>query len=265
MSKPDVPNSKTDNKEQEESWKELIIAGGAALATAVLSLVLVVVLEKGAGISDGARVIPILLVPVLVFGIVSGGLSGVTAPGGWRLSFRRLTKMALKNREQLREAEAKLKEQQDMINKLVIFSMSPGVLHHLLGITILKNYIYRQNYEVKDGKDDKGEHAVGDLWQREFYHLKDHGLIGPRTQEFVPKMHGTNIAGFVKPTNVGLDYLKLRLKLRKADILEDDEFKEWLDPDILDKDGNKIRDNLNIEGIESIGLKVNASNLVVMA
>jgi hypothetical protein len=73
--------------------------------------------------------------------------------------------MRLQQRQDI--LESKLVEQQVLINKLVETSISTTAFHHLAGIYLLKRYIYRQDA------------SVGELFQREFYHLKHHGLIGP--------------------------------------------------------------------------------------
>jgi len=138
--------------------------------------------------------------------------------------------------------------QQEIINRLVTLSMSPSVFRHLVGVMILKDYLYRENYEVANGKDEHGEPAVADLFKREFYYLKDHGFIGPPTLEFARGMHKTNIAGVAIPTPLGWTYLKLR----KGDILKDEECKKWLDPNIPTN-----RKNLNVDAVKDLGLKVN--------
>jgi hypothetical protein len=130
--------------------------------------------------------------------------------------------------------------QQKQINDLVTLSMSPRVFRHLTGITILKEYLYREGMQ-EDGND------VGILFRREFYHLKDRGFIGPDTLEFNEHLNGVNLAGLAKPTPLGLTYLEVRRK----DLLEDDECKKW-----MDHKNTKMRTNLSIEAVEGLGLRV---------
>jgi hypothetical protein len=155
-------------------------AGAAAITAAVMGVVLVAALQKGIGISDSATTVTILLVPLLVYGMVSGRLTELTGPGGWGAKFAKLE-------AEIEKTKGEMERQQEQINKLVTLSMSPSVLHHLAGITLLKHYEYREGKE--DGKD------LGDLFKREFYLLKDRGFIGPHTVEFLPEIKGHNIAG----------------------------------------------------------------------
>ena len=74
--------------------------------------------------------------------------------------------------KQIKETNEKVQEQQAIITKLVEKSTSDEAFHHLAGITILHEYKYWQNEKV------------GDLFQRQFYFLKDRGLIEPSTLEF---------------------------------------------------------------------------------
>lgn len=135
-----------------------------------------------------------------------------------------------------------LKDQQEQINRLVT-AMSPNVFRHLAGIYILKSYLYRQNYEVENGRDAHGEPAVGDLFQRECYYLKHRGFIEPPTLEFDTRLHLQNLAKLARPTELGL----LCLKLQKKDIVEiEDNGIKWID----------IKDNLKRDAVKKLGLKV---------
>ncbi len=62
------------------------IAAAAALAISVLTVVTLDALE----ISDSATVIALLLLPLLVFGVVSGKIQEFTGPGGWGARFAEL-------------------------------------------------------------------------------------------------------------------------------------------------------------------------------
>ena len=129
--------------------------------------------------------------------------------------------------------EGQLEDQQNLINQLVKTSMSPDVFHHLAGVTILHNYLYRQ----QDG-------VVGDEWEREFYDLKHRGFIEGKQGEiceFGPWLNRRNVREIVQPTRIGLLYVKLR----KEDIP-----KEWLSTD------PKKRENLNIDVARKLGLEI---------
>jgi hypothetical protein len=82
-----------------------------------------------------------------------------------------------------------------------------------------------------------------DLYQREFYHLKDHGFIGPPEREFYKAMNGMNLVRVVTPTPLGQEYIKLRVELRGLDVIRD-----WLEP-------NK-RENLNVDAARKLGINL---------
>jgi hypothetical protein len=94
---------------------------------------------------------------------------------------------------------------------------------------------------------------IGKLFKREFYHLKSRGFIGPPEIEFDKRLRRQNIAGKVKPTPLGLEYLKFRNK----DILKDSVCMEWLDPN-----NPKNRANLNMENLTKLGLKMNTDGTI---
>jgi hypothetical protein len=121
-----------------------------------------------------------------------------------------------KQQQKVHEHERLLKEQQELIYKLVETSMSDSIFHHLAGIYMLHKYKYWQNKEV------------GELFQREFYFLKHRGFIGPETLEFDERLNGKNIAELAWPTRLGEIYIKLK----KNDIPKD-----WLSAD-PEKRGN---------------------------
>jgi len=94
-------------------------------------------------------------------------------------------------------------ERQDILESkinrvLVETSMSDSCFSHLAGIYLLKHYFYRE--------DDN----VGQLFQRELYHLKHHGMIRPETQEFYPGLNGKDLVGLVQLTEAGENYIRLR-------------------------------------------------------
>jgi hypothetical protein len=127
----------------------------------------------------------------------------------------------------LAHVEDKVNEQQKIINKLVETSMSASAFRHLAGITLLREYKYRQNITVRN------------FVQREFYYLKDRGFIGPAMLEFDESLNGQNVADKAVPTETGLLYLTLR---------KDDVPKEWLDP--------AKRANLKVDVARKLGLQV---------
>lgn len=131
--------------------------------------------------------------------------------------------------KQIKETNDRVEEQQAIINKLVEKSTSDEAFHHLAGIAILYEYKYWQN------------ERVGDLLQRQFYFLKDRGLIEPPTLEFYKELDGMNMVGKARPTPIG----KMYIELRKDDIPED-----WLSTD-PDK-----RKNLNTDVARKLGLEV---------
>lgn len=129
----------------------------------------------------------------------------------------------------LTQVEEKVEEQQKLINRLVETSMSLSAFRHLAGITILRKYKYRQNEEVDE------------LFQREFYYLKNRGFIGPETLEFFEGLNNTNMAEKAIPTEIGRIYITLR---------KDDIPKEWLSTD-PDK-----RANLKTDVARELGLEI---------
>ena len=93
--------------------------------------------------------------------------------------------------------EEQLREQQRMINELVTYSMSSSIFHHLCGITLTTEYIYRDNPSN----------------QREFYFLRDNGLIRPRAGSFLDFNAGLdnrNVVEIAEPTPIGWQCVRLR-------------------------------------------------------
>lgn len=66
------------------------VRAGTAAAVALVISVLTVVTLDALEISDSATVIALLLLPVLVFGVVSGKIQEFTGPGGWGAKFAEL-------------------------------------------------------------------------------------------------------------------------------------------------------------------------------
>ena len=66
------------------------VRAGIAAAVALVVSVLTVMTLDALEISDSATVIALLLLPVLVFGVVSGKIQEFTGPGGWGAKFAEL-------------------------------------------------------------------------------------------------------------------------------------------------------------------------------
>jgi CBS domain-containing protein len=62
-------------------------AGVAGLVFAILAAIFVVVLQTTAGIKDSAIIVALIIVPLLVYGVVSGRLRELSGPGGWGAKF----------------------------------------------------------------------------------------------------------------------------------------------------------------------------------
>ncbi len=212
----------TEEKDKAEAKRELWALVAAAIVL-VIGIALAVKLPKVVPDTDSARIVALLLIPALVYGMVSGRLTELTGPFGWGAKLARI--------------EKRQDDQQEEINRLVT-AMSPSTFRHLAGIYILKKY----------------EYAAGDLVQREFYYLKDHGFIGPATLEFDEGLRDKNIGTDasreyrVEPTELGLSCLKLR----KKDILKiDDKDIKW-----LDTSNENMKKNINFAAVRELGLKV---------
>jgi len=90
-----------------------------------------------------------------------------------------------------------LTEQQVLINQMVKYAMSASVFHHLCGIALLHQYVYRDN----------------DGMRRELYFLRDAGFIKPRHDAFIDfdaAVDGRNLVQMAEPTPVGWLCVKLR-------------------------------------------------------
>jgi hypothetical protein len=150
-----------------------------------------------------------------------------TAGASFIVAGRKFWQQLKVQERQIEDANRRIDEQQIRLNKLVETSMSDSCFHHLAGIYLLHEYKYLQDKQL------------GELFQREFYFLKNRGFIGPETLEFDERLHGTNIAEKAWPTPTGLLYIELR----KTDIPVD-----WLS---VEKRGN-----LRIEAARKLGLQI---------
>ncbi len=99
------------------------------------------------------------------------------------------------------EQGLRIDQQGRIIEDLVKYAMSASIFHHLAGIVLLKEYRYHDS----------------DVNRREFYFLRDAGLIKPKYGDFIDfdaKLDGANVIDRAEPTPIGY----LCVKLRKADI-----------------------------------------------
>jgi hypothetical protein len=83
-------------------------ASAAAIIATVLGIVLVALLHRAVGISDSATIVTLLLIPLLVYGIVSGRLRELGAPGGWNAKFAALENKVEETKEQVEKQESKI-------------------------------------------------------------------------------------------------------------------------------------------------------------
>jgi hypothetical protein len=63
----------------------------AAAISLALAVVVVAIINKLIGIEDSVMVVAILLIPLLVYGVVSGKITEFTGPGGWGAKFAETT------------------------------------------------------------------------------------------------------------------------------------------------------------------------------
>jgi hypothetical protein len=97
----------------------------------------------------------------------------------------------------LDELTEKLDEQQEIINKLVVYSMSASIYRHLWHIAHSPEYLYRNE----------------PWFQRQMYFLSDNGFIQPTMSPFLSFDHtleGRNLAAVSKPTPIGEFLVRLR-------------------------------------------------------
>lgn len=153
------------------------------------------------GIMTGALVLMLLLPRLAEFTI---GPQGVTAKINQIKDDLETTKGEVADQRQ------KVREQEQMMNDLVKYSMSSSIFHHLCGIALLKNYSY------SDGESDR----------REMYFLRDNGFIKPKGHAFLDfnaSMHGKNLVEAAEPTPVGWSCVKLRKDEIPVNMLQDEQ------------------------------------------
>jgi len=98
---------------------------------------------------------------------------------------------------EVKEQEQRIEEQQEIINKLVLYSLSASNYLHLWHIGKSKEYNYRN-----------------ERWfQRQMDFLNDNGLIQPRSTPFLsfgPDLDGRNLVEVAKLTPIGEFLVQLR-------------------------------------------------------
>jgi TIR domain len=109
---------------------------------------------------------------------------------------------------QINSAHNRIDHQASQIETLITYFMSSSIFNHLCGIALLREYIYH--------------HDPGN--QREFYFLRDTGLIQPKPGiPFLDFGEGSpwNVAAVAEPTPVGWMYVRLRRQDIPKNMLED--------------------------------------------
>ena len=111
-------------------------------------------------------------------------------------------------RAQIDAAHQRINDQGSQIDTLITYFMSSSIFHHLCGIALLHEYTYHHN--------------PGN--QREFYFLRDTGLIKPKRDiSFLDFGEGSpwNVAAVAEPTPIGWLYVKLRQRDIPDEMLKD--------------------------------------------
>jgi len=93
--------------------------------------------------------------------------------------------------------EQQLSNQQEVINQLVIYSMSASIYYHLWFISETREYFYHEH----------------DWFRREMNYLRDNGYIQPIREGFLTfdhTLHGKNLVDIATHTPVDEFYVKLR-------------------------------------------------------
>ena len=113
---------------------------------------------------------------------------------------RDIAKLAEQGQElkiEVREHEQKIEQQQEIINQLVMFSMSASIYLHLWQIHNSKEYLYRNQ----------------EYFRRQMYYLSDNGYIQPKSSAFLifdDNLDGKNLIDVAKLTPVGEFLVSLR-------------------------------------------------------
>jgi hypothetical protein len=108
-----------------------------------------------------------------------------------------LTAQGHELRKEIDEQQQKLEQQQELINKLVVYSMSASIYRHLWHIARSPEYLYHNE----------------PWFQRQMYFLSDNGFIQPRASTFLvfdQALEGRNLGEVSKLTPIGEFLLELR-------------------------------------------------------
>ena len=85
------------------------MACAVATGATVIGIILVAVLQRGLGITDGATTVALLLIPLLVYGMVSGRLTELTGPFGWGAKFAKVEDELEKTKEDVESIRTALR------------------------------------------------------------------------------------------------------------------------------------------------------------
>lgn len=157
-------------------------AFAAAVSATLIGVALVAVLQKGVGIGDSATTVALLLVPLLVYGIVSGRLRELTGPGGWGAKFAEFETELEKTKEEVRAIQIALRgiltkhefgplKALDGIGKVEV-KKEPNLvnyLHRLDGLNFIQPNPGRGLYDIEKIAND----VMFDL--RDYVHITDDG------------------------------------------------------------------------------------------
>lgn len=120
---------KAEDGQRTSASRDLRALAAAAGAT-VIGIALVAVLQKGVGIADSATTVALLLVPLLVYGIVSGRLRELTGPGGWGAKFAEFETELEKTKAEVRAIQFALEG-----------ILTKHEIGHLKGLTTDQDYL----------------------------------------------------------------------------------------------------------------------------
>jgi hypothetical protein len=165
-----------------------------------------VALATIAGLMVGALMLVAVLPRIAEFSVGPKGLTAKMNALQTQLEHQGAT---LEHQEtKLLEQGEQLAQQQEIVNSLVKYGISASIFHHLCGIALLKQYVYRDS----------------DTNRREMYFLRDNGLIQPNTDSFLDfnaSLSNRNLAEIAELTPVGWCSIKLRKKDIPLNMLED--------------------------------------------
>ena len=153
------------------------------------------VLALGDKIELSAEILVLLVLALLPW--ISTIIESIELPGGGKVEFRKIVHEVQQQRQQL-------DAQQEIVNRLVIFSMSHLIFQHLQGIY----------HSSRSG----GEYLFqGDLeaFRRDLRYLRDNGYLH---HFHVRELHqGQNLAEVLRLTPVAEFYVDLREKLERVE------------------------------------------------